>query len=164
MATLIEFTDEGNVPREVSNHDPLPVTTSISGRFVSKTITLTGGANLGKSGDTSPLFTVTGTVLMKLYSVGKPTPVSAGGGKLEVGVTGNTAAIIAQTTATSIVAGDIWKDGTPVVGVTASSGVAENIVTASVGMKASTADVTAGAIYFYCFWIPLSADGSVVAA
>jgi hypothetical protein len=35
---------------------------------------------------------------------------------------------------------------------------------ADIGLKVTTANLTAGVIDFYCLWAPLSADGLVVTA
>lgn len=115
--------------------------------------------------DPLTLFTVTGDVLARVYGVCTVDLVSAGGGTLEVGIAGNTARFIAQTTATAIDAGEHWFDGTPVASLpfasvpqyTLSNG--QNIIE-TVG----TADITAGQIYYICIYYPLSGDGNVVAA
>lgn len=112
------------------------------------------------------LFTVTGDVIIRLVPV--CTVDLAGTGKLEVGVTGNLAGIIAETTATDIDANDIWKAATPAdVGVLLLSSVVGPFVVANgldILETTTTADITAGQIYYICLWRPLSNDGSVVAA
>ena len=80
---------------------------------------------------------------------------------VEVGVTGNTAAIIAQTTATDIDNGDVWRDATPAVGAEALNDPIFIADGKDVILTVATANVTAGVVRFYCVWYPISADGAV---
>ena len=77
-----------------------------------KSVTFTGGAGAGATG-TVDLFTVTGSVLFRMACVCSAPLTSPGAATVEVGITGSTAAIIAQTTATNIIAGEIWHDNSP---------------------------------------------------
>lgn len=135
---------------------------------VKKTITFTGGTanTIGDyDGTLMPfdIFTVTGDVMCLVVGVCKTTLVGAA--TLEVGVTDATAAILAQiTNATTLVANEVYADASP----TLAEGVATRYHFIGGGLDIigtiGTANITAGKIDFYCFWKPLSTDGSVTAA
>lgn len=112
--------------------------------------------------DGAALFTVSGTVRMRLFAVCET--IIAGGGKLEVGVTGSTASLIAQTTGTDIDANDIWHDNSPDAFVELSSVATEKIVAngLDVILTVSTDNITSGVIRFLCSWYPISAGASVI--
>lgn len=121
----------------------------------------------GGTGDPFTLFTVTGTVEVKVIGVCTVDLASAGGGTVSVGTAINNAGIIASTNATAIDAGEIWHDATPDSSVEASSGVTSwlpKIVTQDIKEYIGTADVTAGQVYYICQWRPISAGGTVVSA
>lgn len=112
------------------------------------------------------LFTVTGTVFAQVFGVCQ-TDLAGAGATVEVGISGNTAALIAQTTGTDVDQYMTWQDATPeanpgAVDLTARSFVLTN--GADVIYTIGTADLTAGVIDFYCLWAPLSSDGLVTAA
>ena len=136
-----------------------------------KIITFDGGTTNGigdfdGTGDPFDIFTVTGDVKMKI--VGICTTILAGGGTatLEVGVTGATAGLIAQTTAVDIDANEIWHDASPDSPIELESVMGENIIANGLDVIGSTgtANITSGVIKFICLWRPLSRDGEVVAA
>lgn len=121
----------------------------------------------GGTSDPFTLFNVTGDVLARVWGVCTTLLSSAGGGTLEVGVTGNTAALIAQTTATDIDANEIWNDASPVLGVETLANIAGPFVVANgldIIETVGTADITSGNIYYICLWRPLSPDGNVASA
>lgn len=133
-----------------------------------KTVTFAGGTanNMGDfdgTGNPYTLFNVTGDILCYIVAVCK-TDLAGASATLEVGVTGATAALIAQTTATDIDVNDGWFAATPTLGVAntpqyhAIGGGLDIIQTVG------TANITAGKIDYYCFWRPLSDDGFVKAA
>lgn len=127
--------------------------------LVSKTITY-AAATTGAVGATT-LFTVTGDVKVRFFAV-CATDLT-GSGTLEVGISGNTAAIIAQTTGTAIDAGEVWYDNTPVtVGVMPGFKILTNGT--DIIQTIGTNTITAGVITYYCEFSPLSSDGTVVAA
>jgi hypothetical protein len=108
------------------------------------------------------LFTVTGDVLVNVW--GHCTTNMAGSGAdFEVGVTGNTAGIIAQIAdVEDLDAGDVYQNNTPTVGVGAALGNAMPINGGlDILLKITGADVTAGVVTFYCLWRPLSETGNV---
>ena len=113
------------------------------------------------------IFQVTGDVLMQVFGLCQTLLDSGGAATVELGIAGNTAALIAQTTATDIDAYETWQD----VGPEANPGnidaaMADFFVIANgadVIMTIATADLTAGELDFHAFWRPLSLDGNVVA-
>lgn len=141
-----------------------------SGNYVKKTITFTGGTanstgDYDGTGDPFTIFTVTGNVLVRVLAV--CTTNLAGAATLEVGITGDTAEILAQVAdAESIDAGDLWHDATVDSGCETSSVLTEKIIVNGADIIGSigTANITSGVIDFYCYWQPLSEGASVVAA
>ncbi len=132
-----------------------------------KSIVFDGGTVNGigdESGTSNPytLFTVTGRVILDVIGVCTVNLASAGGGTEEVGTALKIAGLIAQTTATDLAANEIWHDASPDSSIEAVSVITPKIVSQDVIITTGTTDVTAGAVTFYCFWAPLSADGSVV--
>lgn len=126
------------------------------------TAALDGGAGSGATGSIA-LFTVTGQVLI-LAIVGFCTEnlVSAGGGTLALGVTGDTDLFIAATTGTDIDADDIWIDAGPDPnGIALPAACKDVIITDNIIGTVATADITDGTIEFYVLWVPLSANGNV---
>jgi len=111
------------------------------------------------------LFTVTGNVLLTVFGVVDTTLDSAGAPTIEVGVTGNTAALIAQGTAKNYADGDIYVDATDTrVGVGAVPTMQIVNDGFDVLLKITGATLTAGVVDWYCLYRPLSSDGNVVAA
>jgi hypothetical protein len=107
------------------------------------------------------LFEVTGTVSVKVFAVCSDDLTSAGTPTIEVGIDENTAAIIAQTTATNIDEGEIWLDATPAT--------VENMPTAKIvsgtdiEQKIASATITGGKLTYFCVFTPISEDGNVKA-
>lgn len=107
------------------------------------------------------VFTVTGNVLVTVFGICDTDLASAGGGSVEMGVTGNTAGLIAQTTATTIDNGDIWVDASAAVGVEALPGAFILNDGNDIILTVGSAAVTGGVIDLYCLWRPLSSGSSV---
>lgn len=112
----------------------------------------------------STLFTVTGSVMVRV--VGSCTEDLAGAATLEVGISGNTAGLLAQIAdATNLDAGESYLDATPATleSVDLSSGFViangQDIIQ-TIGGTA----ITDGTLLYTCFWRPLSEDGLVEAA
>lgn len=131
----------------------------------SKTVEFDGTTNTGAVG-TVPLFTVTGSVFASVVSYCTEDLTEGGAtATIEVGITGDTAALIAQTTATDIDVGEIWIDATPADMKVNSSwfgafiGGGEDIFATIAGNT-----VDDGTLTWVCFWTPLSDDGLIVAA
>lgn len=136
-------------------------------KHAEKEITFDGGTTnaIGDhdgTGDPFDIFTVTGTVRMKIYAICTTTLVGASS-TLEVGVTGGTAKLIAQTTGTDIDVNEIWHDATPDSAVELDSVAVENIVANSLNVigTVGTANITAGVIKFICLWKPVTINGNV---
>lgn len=139
-------------------------------RQAEKDITFDGGTtnaigDFDGTGDPFDIFSVTGDVLVKVIGICTTTLVGASS-TLEVGVTGTTAGIIAQTTGTDIDVNEIWHDATPDAGVEAATVMAEKIIANGLDVigTVGTANITAGVIKFICLWKPISKDGDVAAA
>lgn len=126
----------------------------------SKAITY-AAATTGATGATT-LFTVTGAVAVRVFGVVSGTDVT-GSGTIEVGISGNTAALLAQTTGTALDVGEVWIDNAP---ATVEDLPALKVIGAGqdIIQTIATDTLTAGTITFYCLWFPISSDGNVVAA
>lgn len=134
---------------------PAPYTRRIPKKLV-KTITF-DGSTYGDVG-TDLIATVTGSVLITHGAVRCKTLLT-GSGVLELGCTGNTAALIAQTTATDIDANEFWQDATPEPRV--SPAIVDQAVCGDIILTTSSATVTAGVLEFVFYWLPLSEDGNM---
>lgn len=138
------------------------------GAYAQKTMTFAGGTvndpgDHDGTGDPSTLFTVTGTVKMKLFAT-CTTLLAGATATIEVGTALTTAGLIAQTTATNIVANEIWHDATPDASIELWSVATEKIVRQNVIQTVGTANITSGVLVYHCIWTPISLDGNVVAA
>ena len=114
------------------------------------------------------IFTITGDVLLQVFGICDVALTSGGAATIELGVTGNTAALIAQATATELILDEIWHDATPTATVEQIDIDGARMFVVAGGRDAiftiGAADLTAGDIDFYGLWRPLSADGLVVPA
>ena len=135
--------------------------------IATKTMTLAGGTtndpgDYDGEGNPATLFTVSGTVLATVFAVCSVDLVGASA-TVEVGISGNTAALIAQTTATDIDANEVWIDNAP---ATVEALPDPRILTngTDIIQTVGTANVTAGVITYYCLYRPLTNTSSVVAA
>ena len=123
--------------------------------------TLNGIGDIDGTSNPHTLLTVTGIVELAIIAVSTTLPVGASA-TIELGTTINTADIIAQVTASTMAANEIWHDGTSDASVEVSTVITRKIVTQNVELLAATADITAGVIQFIVFWNPISCDGNVV--
>lgn len=136
--------------------------------LASKRITFAGGTTnaIGDhdgTGDPFTIFTVTGDVIVWVFGVCKTSLVGAA--TLEVGLTGSTAALIAQIAdAEGIDVNECWQDATPALGESIT--MKGHVIGGGLDIigTVGTANITAGVIDFYCLWRPLSSNGRVVAA
>jgi hypothetical protein len=121
----------------------------------------------GGTSDPYTLFTVTGDVVIKAIWGICNVSLTGATATIEVGVTGNTAGLIAQETATEIDAGGVYVSATQAVGLAAAAGSGALIPLADgldIIETVGTADVTAGQIDYYVVWAPCEPGASVVAA
>ena len=118
------------------------------------------------------VFTVTGTVRMKMWiTCGATLTDAADGAIIEFGHESDTDAFIAKTdaagrNATTITTGWLWYNTTPVAGpAPAGSALMDYVVNGGldVGYEISGAALTGGSLIFHCVWEPLDATGAVVA-
>ena len=110
------------------------------------------------------LFTVTGDVLVRIFGV-CTTDLAGAAGTVSVGVTGNTAALIALETATEIDANGIYLSATQVLGAVAFSSVPGPFLVVNgldIIETVATTDIASGQIYYICVWRPLTEASSVV--
>lgn len=133
-----------------------------------KTMTFAGGTtddpgDSGGANATSTLFTVTGTVFMKLVAV-CTTSLAGASATIAVGTAITAGGLIAQTTATDIDAGEIWHDATPDASIEATTVAPERIVNQDIKQVVATADITSGVIKYICLWRPITPNASVAAA
>ena len=141
-------------------------------RHSTKEITFTGAVGAGESDSPSTVtvFTCTGRVLVHAITAFCTSDlVSAGGGTLVFGTSGDTDAFIASTTATTIDENDWWQAAAPPAGE--SNTLADSVtggITTSQRAKAvsgdmiltvGTADITGGVIVFDVIYTPLT-DGA----
>lgn len=117
---------------------------------------------------TFTIYTVTGDVEMRVFGLCQTLLNSAGAATIELGISGNTAILIAQTTATDLDQYETWQDAGPEANPgDVATAMAKNFIIANgtdVIMTVATADLSAGECDFHAFWRPLSTDGNVVAA
>lgn len=138
-----------------ANHIPIQGLGLTDGKSITYSALTTGAVG------TTTLFTTTGTVAVRIFAVAGSIDLT-GSGSLEVGIAGNTAALIAQTAATAIDAGEIWY-GTnpPTVGVLPGQFI---LAGTDIIQTIASATVTAGTLSYYVLWFPISSDGNLVAA
>ncbi len=110
-----------------------------------------------------PIFTVTGSAIVRIIAICKTGLV--GGQNIEVGIAGQTDAIIATTLDTDLDADDIWHDASPDSEIEALSTIREYIVTDGNDILiTSDGAVTSGDLIFICFWRSIEPGSLVVAA
>ena len=126
------------------------------GLIASKTITY-DAATTGAIGATN-LFAITGTVALRIFGVCSVN--LTGSGTIEVGIAGNTAGLIAQTTGTDIDADEIWIDNAPAKIETLPS--LSILTNQTIIQTIGTNTITAGTLTYYCCWTPISSSASVV--
>ena len=113
------------------------------------------------------IFTVTGDVYVQIFGLCQVTLTSGGVPTIELGIAGNTAAIIAQTAGLDLDQYETWQDAAPEanpgpVPLDARGFVIAN--GANVILTIGAADLTAGDVDFVCRWWPITTNGNVVAA
>lgn len=120
-----------------------------------KVITFTGAAGLGAVG-TIPVATMAGAIVAQFVGAFCSVDLAGATATLELGVTGDTAELIAQTTATTVDANMVWESSTPDEGVTA---VVNKAISGNVILTVGTAAITAGSIEICIIYYPLTSTG-----
>ena len=150
------------------------VITSFEAFRSTKSMTFDGGTtndpgDENGTGNPATLFTVTGDVIITLTSTCQ-TSLEGGSATLKVGISDISNGILTSITATFYDADHSWSEtgGTNTV-INADPGGANSGVKLIAGgqdiiQTVGAANITAGAITYYCFWRPLSSDGNIVAA
>jgi len=130
-----------------------------------KNVTFAGGAGTGAIGEVN-LFTVSGAVLVNLACVCTGDLTGQAGATVEVGISGSTAAIIAQTLAANLAEGEIWHDNSPDAHIEAGTVLASYIVSDSeaIILTVGTGNVSTGSLAVQAWWTPITAGASVTAA
>jgi len=134
---------------------------------VRATVEFDGSTGGGEAGTAVPIFRVTGSVAIKVACVCTESLTVSDGATISVGISGDTAAIIAVTTASLIAAGEIWHDAAPDSDIEDfSDGVKEHVIAggADIFITPAVANVTDGTLVFLCGWTPITTDGSVIDA
>ena len=114
------------------------------------------------------IFTVTGDVLLSVVGLCQITLTHGGGNTIELGITGNTASLIAQMGGAVLDQYETWRDAAPEhnPGYIDLFGGARQFVIANgadIIFTIAGGDLTAGDIDFPALWMPLFPDGNVVA-
>jgi hypothetical protein len=109
------------------------------------------------------LFSVTGVVEAFVVGVIGASVTSLGELTAEVGIAGNTAALLPQIGKAALLSDRIWQSATPAnpAAIPAAKMIAAG---ADIILTTGTANAVLGSIEFYCFWKPVSTDGNVSAA
>ncbi len=150
------MTDTSSAFSRDANHVPITALGLTETKAITFSALTTGAVGL------TTLFTVTGTVAVRLFGVVSGTDVT-GSGTIEAGISGNTAALLAQVAGTALDVGEIWTDNAP---STVEGLPALQILTAGTDIIQTIASdtLTAGTLTYYCLWFPISSDGNLVAA
>ena len=114
------------------------------------------------------IFTVTGDVMVQVFGLCQVALTSGGAPTIELGIAGNTAALIAQTAGLDLDQYETWQDAVPEANPgNVDAAMADYFVIANgadIILTVATADLTAGDVDFHALWLPLSLDGNLVAA
>ncbi len=114
---------------------------------------------------TVSLFTVTGDVSVEVVAVCKTNVASAAAANVRLGVVGYDDAMIVDSLATGLDAGELWNDQTPTDHVqTRDRRRNYDIMGGNDIVLTLDAQVDSGAITFYCYWVPLSVGSKVEVA
>lgn len=137
----------------------LPLT-DLGYKISSKTVTFSNTSG------TVNLFTVTGDVIVRIIALCTTNVASAAAGSVSVGISGTTDAILPATLGTDLDAREIWHDNSPSSEIESlSDSLKEYVITDGDDIILTcSAQIDSGALVFYCYFIPLSGDGAVVAA
>ena len=138
--------------------------------YASKSMTFAGGTlndpgDFDGTGTPATLFTVTGTVYLKIVATCSADLVGATA-TVAVGTVGNTGGLMASTVATTITTGEVWDGGTASTALAFNPSLASTtskVMTMNIVQTVGTANITAGTLLYHVFWMPIS-DGATVTA
>jgi len=138
-------------------------------RQVEKDITFAGATtnaigDFDGTGDPFDIFTVTGTVIVKLIAVCTTTLTIDATATFKVGTAITPAGLIALEAGDAIDVNEIWHDTDCDASVEAATVAPEFIVNQDIIGTTETANIKTGVIKFICLWKPVSKDGNVIAA
>lgn len=153
-------------------------TTAAAGAYrIAKTGTITAATSFTTGASPVTLFTVTGDVVCRVYAVivtGLTSTLATG--TLAVGTSGATGTFLGATTVNGTnlnTSNSVWTGATSGAGGgTTNSAVFSNTAlnfaldaaSSNIICTIATNSMTAGTLYFYCEWKPVSANGNVVNA
>lgn len=141
---------------------PLAEAQGLGAHLVRRTLTFEG-----QTAGAINLFMCQGTNVVRIVCVCTASLSVTGAPTVEVGVSGASAAIIAQTTASLLAEGEIWHDNSPDATIEALSTMRDFISADSNSIALTIGGITSideGELQFTCYWTPVSADGNVVPA
>lgn len=141
---------------------PLAEAQGLGAQLCRKTVTFDG-----QTAGAINLFMCIGTNVVRIVCVCTATLSVTGTPTVEVGVSGASAAIIAQTTASLLAEGEIWHDNSPDATIEAMSTMRDFISADGNAIALTIAGVTSideGTLEFTCYWTPVSLHGNVVPA
>lgn len=133
-------------------------------QYLRNAITMASGTT--GSVATHETFTVTGAVRVRLMFE-CTTTLTGATATISYGEETAGTSIIAATTGTDIIAGELWYDTTPTTSADAfGTAVFDRVIVngADLGYAVATAALSGGVMVFHCWWEPLSPDGLVVTA
>lgn len=124
-------------------------------KVLRKRITFDGTAGGGAQG-TVIVATLTGCVFISKFISRCAVDLIGTSATVEVGVSGTTNGLIAQTTATNIDVGEIWTDSGP---SNFEAPISDKVIDDNIIITVGTADVTAGVLDFFILYYPVTTDG-----
>jgi len=136
-------------------------------KYATKTITFDGTSGKGLAGTNVPVFDVTGDVIVivivpfcsTLLAEAAPTAT------VSLGVVNAPTLFLAASSATNIDASEFWVITNPsAFSIAVPAALKDIAITQNVVIAPATQNVTAGVLRVDCYWMPLSADGNLVAA
>lgn len=155
----------------ISGTDQYAKTGGLGSYSVITTLTFDGGTpdaigDHDGTGDPATIFTVTGDVIVKVIAICTTTLVFDLNAAIEIGISGDTGAIIPTTdlTVEGLAARETWHDATPDSEIELLSVINGYIITDGndIILDTTVANVTSGVIEFTCYWTPINSAGNVV--
>ncbi len=125
-----------------------------------QTIVFDGTSGLGLVNVAVTVARVTGEVLITNMGIYCPTSLAGATATISLGSAGNSAAIIAATTATTIDSGDWWVDTSPAQQI--ATAIKDTLLDAGgLQYEPLVATISGGTLELSLFWLPLSIDGNL---